>query len=215
MLDPGDVAQIAEHLVPQPRCQQRQRYQLPAHRATLQRDQPVPPAIRCSLTASPSIRGDPVSEADIPLDEMRQKEPTIVPHIPAVKMKDCRSMPTHIIFNLSTGRLDNFAICGNALRLYFEPFTVIPANAEVSDDDQTNYQNESNHDPVLILNRRIYQSLLVSIQAFNGCLSRSILPIRTHSDKWLWQSETIPLLNCRRRTVECHFSQPFQGFLFL
>ena len=68
-------------------------------------------------------------------------------------------MPTHIIFNLSTGCLDNFAICGNALRLYFEPFTVIPANAEVSDDDQTNYQNEPNHDPVLILNRRIVSLL--------------------------------------------------------
>ena len=27
-----------------------------------------------------------------------------------------------------------------------------------------------------------YRSLLVSIQAFNGGLSRSILPIRTHSD---------------------------------
>ena len=41
---------------------------------------------------------------------MRQKEPTVVPHIPAVKMKDCRSIPTHIIFNLSTGCLDNLPL---------------------------------------------------------------------------------------------------------
>src|SRR5262245_63214867 len=33
-----------------------------------------------------------------------------------------------------------------------------------------------------------YRSLLVSIQAFNGGLSRSILPIRTHSDIWFFQS---------------------------
>src|SRR5262249_18985862 len=31
-------------------------------------------------------------------------------------------------------------------------------------------------------------SLLVSIQAFDGGLSRSILPIRTHSDIWFFQS---------------------------
>src|SRR5215475_9236086 len=40
-----------------------------------------------------------------------------------------------------------------------------------------------------------YRSLLVSIQAFNGGLSRSILPIRTNSNTWFIQS-TFKAVGC-------------------
>jgi hypothetical protein len=35
-----------------------------------------------------------------------------------------------------------------------------------------------------------YRSLLVSIQAFNSGFRSPILPIRTHSDQWFWQSNS-------------------------
>src|SRR4029453_3946763 len=47
---------------------------------------------------------------------------------------------------------------------------------------------------------RHYRSLLVSIQQLNGGLSRSILPIRTHRDKYFWQScGKVSVFGSRRR----------------